>query len=488
MSTPSSDTYIQVLYELALSIEPATEVEETLSQGIASYLQKLDCSGGAAFETQVGLEGGVTYDLVTKLPTRSSLVDEAVAEAPRRLPDTVAGLASECPVVDEVGTDVYRYYMRLPEFGVLVLTRRGSPLPDRVVQSLPRLNEKLATACGKVAVQRDYETQYRELFERAPVMFALTKRVGGEPVVADCNRRFASKLEYEVDDLVGRPLADLYTDESATVLEEDYERALAGEFGVEERVFRTRLGRRVTTLLRSTPRRDRDGTVVGTNSLYVDVTALKRRNQQLSVLNRILRHNLRNDLMAIHAQVETAIEHADDGTADRLADAAERAEGLLSTAEVSTRVRRIVGDTEVERRRLDDTLRRLADRAREAYPDATVAVSADPAAAMATRSVDAALWELFENACEHAGDAPHVDASVRCDGTETTVTIVDDGPGIPEHEHQVLTDSEETPLEHASGLGLWLVYWVAEASGGDIAFDADDGTTVTVTLQAVPDG
>ena len=349
MSTPSSDTYIQVLYELALSIEPATEVEETLSQGIASYLQKLDCSGGAAFETQVGLEGGVTYDLVTKLPTRSSLVDEAVAEAPRRLPDTVAGLASECPVVDEVGTDVYRYYMRLPEFGVLVLTRRGSPLPDRVVQSLPRLNEKLATACGKVAVQRDYETQYRELFERAPVMFALTKRVGGEPVVADCNRRFASKLEYEVDDLVGRPLADLYTDESATVLEEDYERALAGEFGVEERVFRTRLGRRVTTLLRSTPRRDRDGTVVGTNSLYVDVTALKRRNQQLSVLNRILRHNLRNDLMAIHAQVETAIEHADDGTADRLADAAERAEGLLSTAEVSTRVRRIVGDTEVER-------------------------------------------------------------------------------------------------------------------------------------------
>jgi signal transduction histidine kinase len=63
------------------------------------------------------------------------------------------------------------------------------------------------------------------------------------------------------------------------------------------------------------------------------------------------------------------------------------------------------------------------------------------------------------------------------------VTVADDGPGIPEHELAVLTGDEPiTQLSHGSGLGLWLVIWLAESYGGHVRFGDDGGTTVTVTI------
>jgi len=48
----------------------------------------------------------------------------------------------------------------------------------------------------------------------------------------------------------------------------------------------------------------------------------------------------------------------------------------------------------------------------------------------------------------------------------------------------VLTGGE-TPLEHTSGLGLWLIKWVVNESAGEIAFEESDlgGTAVRITLK-----
>ena len=487
MTLSPPDTRIQVLYELALSIGPASTVEETLERALSNYLQKLDCSGGAALERRDRAGDDVGYDLVTAIPRQSSLVDDAVDAARDRLPDSRAALSRQAPITKTVSPELHRYYLRLPEFGALVLVRKGTPLPDAVVRSLSQLNETLAEVCERIALQQEFETQYRELFEHAPVMFALTEPVDGEPTVVDCNRRFASTLGHDADELVGRPLAELYTDESAAALDREYDRALDGDLGVTEREFRTRVGRRVTTVLHAAPRRDRQGRVVGTNSLYVDVTETRRQNQQLSVLNRVLRHNLRNALTGLDAQVEAAADRADDEVSALLEEVSDRTDDLFETVELSHRVRNVLDDTEVERHRVDRVVERLAARAREEFPDATVSVSTVPATVTATQSLDAALWELVENACEHAGDAPDVTVRVRTDEVKTTVSVADDGDGIPPAEHRVLTDGEETQLDHGSGLGLWLVHWVVRASGGDVAFDATGGTTVTVRLYT-PDG
>ncbi len=480
MASPSG-TRIQVLYEIALSIRPAATLEETVRSAVSTYLQKLNCSAGAVFERHGSPDGTLEYDLVATLPAQSRLA-AAVHRARDRFPGTAADLDT-LPIVEESDDDTHRYIMDLPEFGMLVLVRRGPPLDDGILHSLPELNEKLATACSRVVVQDQYETQYRELFEEAPVMFALTRDEGGDLVIEDCNREFAETLGYDHEEISGRPLADFYTARAERAFEQGgYDRAMAGEFGTAERTLETREGTEISTLLRATPRRDRRGNVVGTNALFVDVTELKRRNQQLTVLNRILRHNIRNDLTAIDGYLEMAMEAIDGEAHERLADISERTRSLLSTTEVADRVRRSLDQTEVTRQDVGEALELLVERAREDFPEASIDADVQSVPVHATAAIDYALWELIENACQHGGSSPQVAVDVRENGESAVVTVTDDGPGIPEQERRILRRGEETQLDHGSGLGLWLVYWVLETSGGSLEFDCEAGTEVSVSL------
>jgi hypothetical protein len=61
--------------------------------------------------------------------------------------------------------------------------------------------------------------------------------------------------------------------------------------------------------------------------------------------------------------------------------------------------------------------------------------------------------------------------------------IADNGPGIPTQERNTIETGDETPLQHGTGLGLWLVYWAISLLGGDVRIDQSaSGTRVTLTL------
>ena len=78
-------------------------------------------------------------------------------------------------------------------------------------------------------------------------------------------------------------------------------------------------------------------------------------------------------------------------------------------------------------------------------------------------------------------DAP--EETPAADADRLVVRIVDDGPGLPPVERQVLRTAEETPLAHSTGLGLWLTNWIVRASSGRIDVVSDDaGTTVVIEL------
>ncbi|WP_251341421.1 PAS domain S-box protein [Haloplanus halophilus] len=163
-------------------------------------------------------------------------------------------------------------------YGVLnVYADRTGAFDEAENDLLRELGATIAHAFHRIRIQEQYESQYRELFEEAPVMVALTDDADGGPIVEDCNRRFAAKLGYSREELRGRPLTDVYTAEAAAKLADGgYERALAGEFVTAERTLRTRDGVRLETLLQATPRRDSNGDIVGTHALYVDMTERRR--------------------------------------------------------------------------------------------------------------------------------------------------------------------------------------------------------------------
>lgn len=60
--------------------------------------------------------------------------------------------------------------------------------------------------------------------------------------------------------------------------------------------------------------------------------------------------------------------------------------------------------------------------------------------------------------------------------------VADKGPGIGPDERAVILSGEETPLQHGSGVGLWLVKWVVRNVGGTLSFGDGPGTTVEIEL------
>ncbi|WP_336328025.1 PAS domain S-box protein [Halovenus sp. HT40] len=248
-----------------------------------------------------------------------------------------------------------------------------------------------------------------------------------------------------------------------------------------------------------------------------DITEVRENEQQLTVLNRVLRHNLRNNLNVVTANAELLAEQLEqlrpavransrDGAADSaqmqdafatfpFEDALDNVEQLeakawelLAIADKSRELAGVIGQIhQTAPIDLPAMLSKLAEEYRQKYPDATIRLDA-PAieAEVNPESVHLAIEELLENALKHAGPEPVVDIAVsRPRESRVEITIEDDGPGIPEIEQQALEEGEETALKHSSGFGLWTVNWLLGRTGGAVKIDeTETGTLVRVDLPA----
>lgn len=121
------------------------------------------------------------------------------------------------------------------------------------------------------------ERDRRSFFDDAPVMCVVTWTIGDQPIVRDVNDLFLKTVGYERDEVIGQPLADFYSPQSRRELfEGGYHETVDGEFAALERQLRAKGGEVVDTLLRAVPETDDDGVILGTRSMYIDITERKR--------------------------------------------------------------------------------------------------------------------------------------------------------------------------------------------------------------------
>ena len=102
-------------------------------------------------------------------------------------------------------------------------------------------------------------------------------------------------------------------------------------------------GRRQIFGVTSTPLSDADATHVGYTVVFQDVTAERRREQRLDVLNRVLRHNLRNDMTVVQGFTEAAAGRIDDPETRSMLDrATSKTTELVALGEFVERVERVL--------------------------------------------------------------------------------------------------------------------------------------------------
>jgi signal transduction histidine kinase len=217
---------------------------------------------------------------------------------------------------------------------------------------------------------------------------------------------------------------------------------------------------------------------------------IREREQRLSVLNRVLRHNMQNDMNVIQGYAEIIAESDSPEQQKQAAETiSETASGLVDHSRKARHLETVIENAEAGRSRIGivSEVERIVDDCAREHPDCTVETALpDNAYVWAVAGVEFGIESLVENAFEYAdGEEPEVRVTVQRDGDQTRIEVRDNGPGIPDHEREVLLQDEETSLEHGSGIGLWLAYWATVKSDGQLQFgDQTDGGAVTVSLSS----
>jgi len=298
--------------------------------------------------------------------------------------------------------------------------------------------------------------------------------------------------------------------------------------------------------IRAEPMRDSEGNIEGVMQAAVDITQEQRQQQQLNVATRMLRHNLRNKVTTLLGQAELLDNHLsnlpDSDKLCKIQDVLETLDKELQTADADSGLTFDIEPQLVEARQLvqdmsdlsksnvsemSQTIRRVTDRlydvtekvdsflvladsrtyydktaetelqpileavkdeVTQAHPDAEVSIEGDIQTTVLAPSNELriGLHELVENAIVHNDQVkPTVKIRIRTQDTGRILAqVVDNGPGLPAHEARVIEEAAEAPLEHGSGMGLWLAQWVSHKNGGPLQIDYTDqgGTVVSLTL------
>jgi signal transduction histidine kinase len=240
-----------------------------------------------------------------------------------------------------------------------------------------------------------------------------------------------------------------------------------------------RLDPRITTV------ESDSGTHIGETVTLIDVTDREIRRQRIQVLNRILRHNLRNELSAIKARAELATDD-DQPTDEHVASVLSIADDLQAMSADARRIQKRIADDGQSCVTVDTVVESVVTAVQESHRLFDVDVDVPAVTVTLDRGLLAyALRNLVENAVEHNdGDDPQVEVRGRETATGIELVVADNGPGIPDTEREVIEAGVEDAHTHTTSLGLWGTNWAVQTLGGTLTFGESGmgGTAVTLEL------
>lgn len=221
---------------------------------------------------------------------------------------------------------------------------------------------------------------------------------------------------------------------------------------------------------------------------------LARRNHELVLVNRIVRHDIRNDMAVAYGwagELEAHVDEAGRKMLDRILATTQHTIDLTETLRDFVAALEPGGEPELRPTPLRSTILDTLASRRETYPHASFVVDDEipDVEVCANPLLDTVFRNLLNNAVQHADhDEPHVE--VQATGTDDTVhvRIADDGPGIPDDRKETVFGRGQTGLDSAgSGVGLYLVHTLVTQYGGDVWVEDNDprGAVFVVELDRV---
>jgi PAS domain S-box-containing protein len=296
----------------------------------------------------------------------------------------------------------------------------------------------------------------------------------GEPVLVDANSAFTETFGADAAAVGGQSINDLivppdHQDEAETIDER-----VRTEGTISQEVRRQTPEGIGDFLFRSVPISDSDETNEY-YGIYIDITdqktterRLEEQNERLDEFASLVSHDLRNPLTVAEGKLTLAKQECDSEYLVGVSRAHERMETLID--DILTLAREGDQTTDTEPVSLSETVKGCWQNV--ATDDATLGIDTEQTVQADPNRLQRLLENLFRNAIEHGGENVTVRVGELADG----FYVVDDGPGIPEENHERVFETGFSTADEGTGFGLAIVKEIANAHGWDVRVtDGSDG-------------
>lgn len=322
--------------------------------------------------------------------------------------------------------------------------------------------------------------------------------------VLGLNRAAEDLLGWPEAEALDRTAADVLGDEADAIVRDTLERG--HETQRQEALLRARDGSVVPVRLTTSRLRDDAGNAYGAIVTFLDLTPIKRAEENARQLDRLaalgrftssVAHEIRNPLTGIGMGVQHLSRAVGDDPVQR-----KSVEFILSEIK---RLDRIVQDLfdvthprrlELRPRALVETARR-ANRSLEALlAERRVSVAFEAEAGLPDVPHDPdQLQQVFINLIKNAAEASPADAVVAVRVTReragaerrspgaVVATVSDRGPGIDEATRRTLFEPFFTTKPGGTGLGLYISHDIVERHGGNLTVHSEPGHGATFRVE-----
>lgn len=277
------------------------------------------------------------------------------------------------------------------------------------------------------------------------------------------NRALLNLLGYSWEELQNINPLNFVHPEDREMVEKRYRERLSGKRGAETYSWRviTRDGsvfwvtaRPSKILYKGKPAVA--SVLIDTTDLHALTEELKRKNEYLALVNKILRHDILNDITVIEAALELNDERLRKSAMKKI-------ERITTLIKESKSIEEAVGTK--YRINLADFVREVA----EAYEClADVQYSLNDVFVEANESIKSAIDNIMRNAVMHSGkERVTIVVETYAEGRFGIVRIGDNGRGVPDEIKEKIFE-EGFSTSGSTGLGLFMAKKVVELLGGEI--------------------
>jgi len=338
----------------------------------------------------------------------------------------------------------------------------------------------LANRIENVVSQRRAHEKYELLVNNAPDEVT---QVGRDGTILAANEAAGRSFGTTPEELTGQHLADVLPTETAADRLEHGRRAItAGSAVTFQDGYGVRHFHNVAAPV--TTGNDSDSFQLITRDITQqkrDERQLEAKTDELAVINRLVRHDINNDVQLLLGWADGLRDHVDEPGRERLERIEQTCKHISELTTIARDFVESIGDeTEIDSSavNLEHILNSELDKARTRHEEAMITVdgTVPSVSVRANELLSSVFGNLLNNAVRHNDSSrPRVEVGVTESETGVRVRVADNGPGIPDsRKSTVFGKGELGPESPGTGIGLYLVYTLVDQYGGDVWVEDND--------------